>query len=155
MYELPVPQTDAPGGRFDSALHWSQALSGMWTTGQTCRSWGGELGGSVWAHAVCLLRACRSESSPGLPHRAVVKMVGDYGEGWGSGIRYSLLCCGATRVVLLGVGKGEGERGEGAFLRGSQGPMRMEEPSSLPTLCFSSSSRTSKVAPSPADQSPP
>ena len=113
------------------------------------------MGGSVWAHAVCLLRACRSESSPGLPHRAVVKMVGDYGEGWGSGIRYSLLCCGATRVVLLGVGKGEGERGEGAFLRGSQGPMRMEEPSSLPTLCFSSSSRTSKVAPSPADQSPP
>lgn len=44
MYELPVPQTDAPGGRFDSALHWSQALSGMWTTGQTCRSWGGSWG---------------------------------------------------------------------------------------------------------------
>lgn len=141
-----------------TALRWSQAVSGMWTAGQTCRSWGWSWGGSVWARAACLLRACRSEnaeSSPGLPHRAVVKMVGDYGEGWGSGTRYSPACCGATWVVLLGVRKGEGERREGASPRGSQGAMRMEEPPSLPTLCFSSSSRTSEVAPSPADQWPP
>ena len=72
-----------------------------------------------------------------------MKMVGDCGEGWGSGIHYSPVCCGAARAILLGVGKGEGELGEGA----SQGAM--------PTLCFSSSSRTSEVAPSPADQSPP
>lgn len=62
-----------------------------------------ELWGSVGVLAVCLLRACRSEnaeSSPGLPHRAVWKMAGDCGEGWGSGIRSSPVCCGAARVIL-------------------------------------------------------
>jgi len=64
-------------------LRWSQALSGMWTAGPTGRSRGWSWGGSVWARTVCLLQACCSEnaeSSPGLPHRAVVKMVGDYGK---------------------------------------------------------------------------
>lgn len=82
MYELPVLQTDAPGGRFDSP---ALEPGAVWDV--DCRADrqepGVEWGGSVWARTVCLLRACCSEnaeSSPGLPHRAVVKMVGDYGK---------------------------------------------------------------------------
>lgn len=83
----------------------------MWTTGQTCRS-RGELGGVVSGptQSASCGPVARGEQPWPASQGCCEDVVGDYGEGWGSVVRYSLLCCGATWVVLLGVGKVEGER---------------------------------------------
>lgn len=105
MYELRFPkQMLLEESR--PALHWSQALSGMWTTGQTCRSRGGSWGVVSGPRSLCLCGPVVGEQ-PWPASQGCCEDGGDYGEGWGSVVRYSL-CCGATWVVLLGVGKGRG-----------------------------------------------